>query len=198
MTGNQNPNIQTFQDSKIRLRQQARKHRASIDPLSEDPQAACELFFETLQPTQSQIIAAYWPIKDEFDPTPVLERALKESIPCALPVINDNTRILEFRLWNAESKMQKSTLGIPEPVNGETCIPDIIICPLLAFDTKGTRLGQGGGYYDATLEHFRAQKEIIAIGMAFSTQAVLFKLPSEDHDQKLDMVITPKGVHDFR
>ncbi|MGH1398787.1 MAG: 5-formyltetrahydrofolate cyclo-ligase [Alphaproteobacteria bacterium] len=183
--------------TKAQLRTQARKHRAALDPLAEDPQAACDLFFETIAPTPNQIISAYWPVKDEFDPTPVLERALKDGIKCALPVIKADSRILEFRLWDEATKMQSNIFGIPEPAEGEPCLPDIIISPLLAFDTTGNRLGQGGGYYDATLEHLRAQKEITAIGMAFSTQAVLFKLPSEEHDEPLDMVITPKGVHRF-
>jgi 5-formyltetrahydrofolate cyclo-ligase len=56
-------------------------------------------------------------------------------------------------------------------------------------------LGQGGGYYDATLADLRAKKPILAVGMAYAQQAVLFNLPLEDHDQRLDWVITPQAAY---
>ena len=80
----------------------------------------------------------------------------------------------------------------------DALLPDILLIPFLSFDRYGYRLGQGGGYYDATLAHLREEKDILAIGMGYAQQAVLFKLPAEDHDQKMDMVITPQNVHDFR
>jgi len=79
----------------------------------------------------------------------------------------------------------------------EYITPEILIVPLLAFDRKGNRLGYGGGYYDATLEHLRKDGNVIAAGFAYSQQAVLFNLPSEAHDQKLDWVITPQKIYDF-
>ena len=75
--------------------------------------------------------------------------------------------------------------------------PDVVIVPLLAFDRRGYRLGQGGGYYDATLADLRAKKNIIAVGLAYAQQACLFNLPVEEHDQKLDWVVTPQGAQEF-
>jgi 5-formyltetrahydrofolate cyclo-ligase len=43
----------------------------------------------------------------------------------------------------------------------------------------------------------RAKKKILAVGLGYSQQAVLFNLPSESHDEKLDWVITPQKAHDF-
>ena len=34
-------------------------------------------------------------------------------------------------------------------------MPDILIVPMLAFDTAGYRLGYGGGFYDRTLQKLR-------------------------------------------
>ena len=64
--------------------------------------------------------------------------------------------------------------------------------PLLAFDRRGHRLGYGEGYYDATLADLRARKKVIAVGLAYAQQAILFNLPAEDHDQPLDWIITPQ------
>lgn len=183
------------------LRTEARKHRARIDPLSEDPEKAVDLFFSAIKPQPHQIIAGYFPTPREFDALHILEHALSQNFTCALPVIEKDTRILKFIQWDKSAKMTPNIHGIQEPQEDEThttLAPDIIIVPLLAFDRKGTRLGQGGGYYDATLAHYRAKKDLTAVGMAYSQQAVLFKLPQEEHDEQLDWVITPKEAHYFR
>ena len=182
---------------KVQLREAARKHRASMDPFAEDPQDAADLFFETLKPDPSAIIAAYCPKGKEFDALTVAETALAKGHQTALPVIQKDSRILKFLAWNKDSEMTANQFGIQEPSNTEEVIPDIIIVPFLAFDRRGTRLGQGGGYYDATLAELRKNKDILAVGMGFSQQAVLFNLPCEEHDEKLDWVITPKEAHYF-
>lgn len=184
-------------EAKQTLRDQARKHRAAMDPFIEDPENAANLFFETIKPSPNQIIAAYCPKGKEFDALCVAEAAIANGHKAALPVIQKETRILKFAAWDNACDMKPNKYGIQEPADTEELIPDIIIVPFLAFDRRGTRLGQGGGYYDATLKALRKEKEILAIGMGYSQQAVLFNLPREDHDESLDWVITPKEAHYF-
>lgn len=48
----------------------------------------------------------------------------------------------------------RSQLSVPEPVEGDSVElfdHDVVIVPLIAFDTRCNRLGQGGGFYDRTL-----------------------------------------------
>ena len=59
-------------------------------------------------------------------------------------------------------------------------------------------MGYGQGHYDETLRILRLKKDIVAIGLAYAEQAVLLALPTEPHDQMLDMVVTPQRVFDFR
>lgn len=184
-------------DQKSVLRAEARRHRKGIDTLCEDPEDAGKLFFDALSPSKDKIIAAYYPVGKEFDALSILEMALSRGYGCALPRIEKDSRILRFYNWNQATDMQDNQYAIPEPSGGNAVDPDIIIVPLLSFDRRGMRLGQGGGYYDATLNALRARKDIVAVGMAHSQQAVLFNLPCEDHDEKLDWVITPKSTHYF-
>jgi 5-formyltetrahydrofolate cyclo-ligase len=72
-------------------------------------------------------------------------------------------------------------------------VPDVLLIPLLAFDATGYRLGYGGGYYDRTLSALRAQKPVIAIGIAYAGQQVA-AVPHEAHDQRLDGVLTEEGL----
>ncbi len=185
-------------DPKELLREQARKHRTLTDVRHEDIEAATPLFFDTLNPQDDQVIAAYWPKGREFDPTHILEQALAKGFKCALPKVAPDTKILRFIEWNSKSKLVKGAYGIMEPEEGEELEPDIFLVPMLSFDRQGSRLGQGGGYYDATLTHYRGQKNIEAVGIGYASQAVLFSLPVEDHDQKMDYILTPQGITDYK
>lgn len=185
--------------TKNALRHEARQKRGQENVPRGTFEAAKTLFFSQIPLKGSEIIAGYWPSGNEFDVTPILEEALKHGHQCVLPVINDNeNRILQFREWHKNVALVEGVHGIFYSEKGKLLLPDIVIVPLLAFDKQGNRLGQGGGYYDATLSDLRAQKDILAVGLAYASQACLSGLPCEAHDQKLDMVVTEKQVLDFR
>ncbi len=182
------------------LRTEAIRHRDRIDLRTEDTEVARDLFFEKINPQQGQVVAAFWPKGREFNPWPVIERLLKESVTCALPIVKKDTRVLSFALWNESIELEKGPYGIQQPVQNEKTQwlePDIVIVPFLAFDRRGGRLGYGGGYYDATLKELRAKKSVTAVGLGYAQQAVLFNLPAEEHDERLDWVITPQAAHCF-
>ncbi len=185
-------------NSKQTLRQEARRKRTEQ---GHDPSlftTARDLFFAHVNPVSPTIIAGYWPSGSEFDVTPLMEEALQRGFRCCLPVITEEGRVLSFRKWTKETKLAEGPHGVFYPESGELLVPDIVIVPLLAFDQTGTRLGQGGGYYDATLADLRAKKEILAIGLAYEAQACLSDLPLEAHDQRLNMAVTPERIYDFR
>ena len=71
-----------------------------------------------------------------------------------------------------------------------------MIVPMLAFDARGYRLGYGGGFYDRTLELLRARGPLLAVGFAFAAQEV-DAVPIDGFDQRLDAVVTEKGVTVF-
>lgn len=185
-------------DSKDILRDQARKHRARIVVAASDYEQAAAYFFKDVMPPKTAIISGYWPKGREFDPVVILEQAHEQGHLCALPVVQKDSKTLKFVAWTPSSKMKEGAYGVLVPEEQAVEIyPDIILVPLLAFDRRGYRLGQGGGYYDTTLAHLRAQKNIQAVGLGYANQSVLFNLPVEDHDQKLDWVITPQGAQRF-
>jgi 5-formyltetrahydrofolate cyclo-ligase len=66
----------------------------------------------------------------------------------------------------------------------------------LAFDRHGYRLGQGGGYYDRTVQALRASGRVWAIGLAYAGQERP-AVPREAHDQPLDAILTETGYHVF-
>ena len=83
--------------------------------------------------------------------------------------------------------------GIHEPLDiWPRATPQILLVPLLAFDAAGHRLGYGGGFYDRTLALLKAP----AIGIAYAGQQTE-KLPAEEHDARLNAVLTEKGLTRF-
>lgn len=187
--------------SKETLRHEAIRHRDRIQVFNnEDPDEVCALFFESIKPAKSQIIAFYWPLEKEFDPGAILERALGEGFTCVLPVVDKNEKIMRFARWQEGDPLDFGPFNVRQPVVNEAtqwAEPDIVMVPFLAFDRKGYRLGYGGGYYDATLRALREKKDVIAVGVGYAQQAVIFNLPVEPHDERLDWVITPQKVHRF-
>ena len=90
--------------------------------------------------------------------------------------------------------MAKGCMDIPEPpADAEVVSPDVLFVPLAVFDRRGHRIGYGAGFYDRTLAALRAQKSIVAVGVAYSAQEVLY-VPNDDHDQSLDMIVTEKDT----
>jgi 5-formyltetrahydrofolate cyclo-ligase len=73
---------------------------------------------------------------------------------------------------------------------------DAIIVPALAVDSLGTRLGQGGGYYDRALAGLDPRVPIIALVHTEEfLDASTTPLPREDHDHRVGIVITPSDTH---
>ena len=78
--------------------------------------------------------------------------------------------------------------GLPE------ALPDLLLVPLLLFDRRGTRLGQGGGHYDRTLARLRALGPVTAVGVAFDMQEA-DRLHAAPWDAPLDAIATPSRFH---
>lgn len=67
---------------------------------------------------------------------------------------------------------------------------DLILVPALAGGLDGTRLGQGGGWYDRTLPHRCPTAPVVAV--IFDDEVLEpGQIPLEAHDMPIDAIITP-------
>ena len=140
--------------------------------------------------------ALYGAQGSEMDAAPLARALMVHGLELALPVVIQRDAPLVFRRWRPGDPLELDQAGCPAPLDlaGEVT-PDLIMVPLLAFDASGGRLGQGGGYYDRTLEALRAEgriPRIAAVGLAYAAQE-LDNLPMDAHDQPLDGVLTEAG-----
>ncbi len=113
----------------------------------------------------------------------------------AVPRVDVEADELEHVLYSRDTEMSQSKWGIREPVGGETVEPeeiDLVIVPLLCFDTALHRVGYGKGYYDRFLR--RCRVDALKAGVSFFG-------PSEpiddvhDGDFPLDLCITPDKIY---
>ena len=186
-------------DEKQRLRRRMKARRAALSA-SERAQAAravIEPVRQVLAAQKAQTVGLYYPLADEFDALPLARALWRDGLELALPIVLGAASPLVFRPWRAGDILERGACNIMIPPDkGLRVCPDALIIPLLGFDESGARLGYGGGYYDRTLEGLRREKKVAAIGLAHDFQR-LEELPTEPHDQPLDGVITPSGVHWF-
>jgi 5-formyltetrahydrofolate cyclo-ligase len=143
---------------------------------------------------EAGVAAIYRASGSEIDPRPLAEALLALGWSLALPSSDAVDEPVAFRAWKPGDRLAPDVVGIAAPLASAAELkPDIIVCPLIAFDRAGGRLGQGGGYYDRTIERARASdRRPWVVGLAFSLQEVA-RVPVEPHDQRLDAILTEKA-----
>ena len=135
------------------------------------------------------IIAGFWPLAGEIDIRPLLLALAGRGHPIALPVTPARGNPLSFQRWQPGDVLVRERFGTVRPT-GEPLAPDLLLVPLLAFDSRGRRLGYGGGFYDRTLAGLPGR---LAIGCAFAAQRV-DGVAADVHDIPLQAVATERGL----
>lgn len=144
---------------------------------------------------------SYWPLESQNEVnTHLLTYYLEKAIPdvrVAYPVIDGDQEIMEAVLVEEETDFVENKYGIAEPETGDRIAPaelDLILVPLLAFDTRGYRVGYGKGYYDKYLMQCRT--DVITVG--FSYLPPIDKIDdAHQFDVPLKYCITPDRIYEF-
>jgi len=154
---------------------------------------------------QARRIAFYLATDGEMDPAPLLAHAQACGKRCFLPVLRERPGTgLWFAEYRDATPLTPNRFGILEPTSHHRQLSkpwalDLILMPLVAFDTTGTRLGMGGGFYDRTLAFMRQRQHWTGprlIGLAHELQRVE-SLPRREWDIPLAGVITEKRIYRF-
>ncbi len=133
-------------------------------------------------------IAVFSPLPGEVDLSEFVRH--HPEIRWAYPRVVGND--LQFHhLGHPENGLDPGAFGVMEPSSTLPVVPasecDAFICPGLAFDVSGGRLGRGKGFYDRFLETSRPDAH--KIGVCFPIQIVPDTF-SEPHDVRMDRVIS--------
>ena len=182
-------------DKKAILRLSLAKEREAAAEARPDAKVhAARTFLDAIPLRPEDRIAVYHPIKTELDPAPLTQELRARSHAVGLPVVTGKKRPLTFRTYEEGAALIRGAYGVQEPAETAPLFePTIILTPLLAFDSRGGRLGYGGGFYDRTLAEIRARRDILAVGYAYGAQEV-DAVPLSRLDQPLDWIVTERGA----
>ncbi|UTW00480.1 5-formyltetrahydrofolate cyclo-ligase [Marinomonas rhizomae] len=186
-------------DPRQTLRRQLRQTRRNLS-ISEQLDAATTLIpcyinlFERLAIHPAKRVALYLSNDGEISPHLLCEFFWQQNIETYLPVVQGKQ--LTFARYCEETVWQENIFGIKEPMTTEYLSGnelDIVLLPLVGFDSNGGRLGMGGGFYDRTFENKRADETPLLIGLAHDCQEVK-SLPIEGWDVPLQAILTPTKI----
>lgn len=164
--------------SKKSLRKEMLQKRRNLT--EQEIKTMSQIIVDKVRPLLKGRVGMFYPIQNEVD----LLRLLNDEM--ALPKIDGD---MHFHLY--EGEFVKGEYNIPEPT-GDEVIVDTLLVPGSVYDLNGYRIGYGGGYYDKymTDNHLK-------IGICFDFQ-VIDKLPKEEHDVQLDLLVTEKRTISFK
>ncbi len=115
----------------------------------------------------------------------------ENGLPVAVPYFADNDSKMEFLSHNHDDQLEPGPFHIMQPVASARAVtPDLLIVPLVAYNDRMHRLGQGGGHYDRYLAENPGTK---TIGLAWTAQQH-DNIPVEAHDLPLDMIVTQASI----
>jgi 5-formyltetrahydrofolate cyclo-ligase len=167
--------------------------------------AACRHVADFVEREQLSVIMAYASFRSELDLSDLMLWCWRKGVEVIVPkCIVEGRRMTLHRLRSFDG-LRAGAYGIMEPDSelapqlGEDVVPELVLVPGLAFDRNGGRMGYGGGYYDRfwqemTLRSLREGKRTLWLGASFEAQ-LRDKVPAQDHDLRLNGVVTEEVVY---
>lgn len=143
---------------------------------------------------RARVLGIFLSLPFEIDTAPLMALARRAGKTLAVPVVFPETGRMQFALLReGKPRLKKNVYGILEPVHPEWVRGmDLVVVPGASFTSRGDRLGAGAGYYDRFLA---IHPRLKTVGVCFNEQRSV-RLPWADHDQRVDIVVTPS--HCFR
>ncbi len=141
---------------------------------------------------EARTVASYAAVAPEPE-TGLLTRWFEErGVRVLLPVLHDDN---DLGWGETGAGLVPGRFGLSEPAVdlGVDAIRgvDVVLCPALAVDRDGVRLGRGGGSYDRALA--RVPVVVAVVAVVYDSE-VVESLPKDAHDQRVSHVLTPGGL----
>ena len=207
-------------DRKKTWRKQIRSELSRIpsETLHRESRMVWDRLFEMEEYKEARSIGVFVSMpKGEILTDDLLIDAARSNKVIYVPQVGENFEQSEMELIRIDTKVDpanqaptafhtswpKNKWGIPEPpadmlrqvaALGDL---DLLIVPGLAFDHRGNRLGQGKGYYDRFIAHMLSAPNVkrpylVAVGLQCQLLGSDLDLPTNEHDQIMDMVLLPE------
>ncbi len=186
---------------KIRQRMLALRDRAGAEERERWSRAAAAVLSGFAPILAAKTVLAFASFRSEIDTGEIINDILARGQRLCLPLSQVASRgMAVYEINDPETQLRPGYCRIPEPdpalcreVGADEI--DAVLVPGSVFDGNGGRMGYGGGFYDRFLAH-RASRAL-RIGLAFFLQLTA-RVPQASHDQKMDYIVSEKGVIDCK
>lgn len=175
------------EDPKGALRRRMRRMRAALtaDALADAARAVVPHIVDELVARGAQTVCVYVSVRRELPTGPLVEALWARGLEVCVPRIVGET--LEARGLRPGDRLVDGPFGVPTSDGPRVACPDVVLCPGLAFDRHGGRLGYGGGFYDRFLAD---RASAIPVGLCVDG-ALVEQVPRSPHDVLMHAIVTP-------
>jgi 5-formyltetrahydrofolate cyclo-ligase len=186
-------------EEKRRLRTAVLARRDTLSSADRDrlSRAIVARFLGLPEYERARCVLFFVPFRSEVRTEEAIRSALRSGRTAVVPKSDvRNRRLVLSAVENLEKDLAPGAYGIPEPRPDrlrpvEAGAVELVMMPGSAFDSRGNRIGYGGGYYDAFVDTLRPGVPLVAV--AFDLQIVP-EVPTEEHDRPVDVIVTETRV----
>ncbi len=144
---------------------------------------------------RAKTIALYLGFGSEVLTDDILKAGWKARKNMLIPITALGLRRPYFAFFKPGDRLRKTPLGPLELIEKKEPYSfrqiDLVVVPGLGFDSRGYRIGYGGGFYDQVLHQAKKGRRL---GLFFSNQR-LIHIPHQAHDISLQSIITESGIY---
>ena len=178
-----------------------RRRTLSATALQEDSRRISERFFSSFDLSSIRYLHSYIPIakSNEIDTLPILEQVWTgfPRITTLAPKFDFESGELISIEQRRDTVLLQNKWSIPEPEANDPIGPemiDLVVVPLLCFDSAGHRIGYGKGIYDSFLRYCRADCKKVGLNLFEPVDSID---DVGEHDIALDHCVTPNELFTF-
>lgn len=184
--------------SKAEIRERVKRERAGLDPgwVRETSRAVQDSARKLPEFRDAAVIGCYMAMAAEVQTDALLLECRETGKTVCVPARCPETGGYRLTVLKEGTSLAAGYMGIEEPTE-KTWIAvedvDFIIVPGLAFDSRGGRVGYGGGNYDRILAPEGRLADCFKVGLGFGFQ-LFDRVPAGETDVLMDAVVTEKEV----
>lgn len=182
------------------IRKDMRVKRKALSEEERDVRSGriCGRLMETELWKSSKAVMLYSALPDEVQTSELIQTALREGKRVSIPYFEkDDTEMSISEITEYPGSLQPGRYGILEPLPEQIRAfyrsdLDLVVCPGLAFDRNGGRIGFGKGCYDDFLRETRGR--VPAVALAFAFQMIDESIPFSYGDIPMRTIFTEEEV----
>jgi 5-formyltetrahydrofolate cyclo-ligase len=178
----------------------ARRRSIAAETRAEAGAAIARRLLEAPEIAAARRVAAYVSLGAEPPTGALLAQLRQRGVEVLVPVLRADLD-LGWAELTGETGLERGLRGTLQPADSAVLDPaavvsvDAVVCPGLAVDPSGVRLGRGGGSYDRALA--RVGPGTWTCVLLYDDEVLADRLPREEHDRHVRAAVTPRRLVRF-